>query len=149
IVTTGRKIVNFARFGKFGAAGDRSQEEFASHFQRTTYVISGGLMSQPLTPARSLATICGTNDRSSNLFGMLFMISAHVQKTLNKLRAGQIVLGAGITLTDPTITEALAPSVDFVWIDLEHNALTTEAMLGHLSAARAGGCPSIVRIPSG
>ena len=77
------------------------------------------------------------------------MISTHVQKMRNKLRSGQIVLGAGITLTDPTITEALAPSVDFVWIDLEHNALTTEAMLGHLIAARAGGCPSIVRIPSG
>ncbi|HEX5105641.1 MAG TPA: aldolase/citrate lyase family protein, partial [Pirellulaceae bacterium] len=36
-----------------------------------------------------------------------------------------------------------------VWIDLEHNAMTTESMLGHLMAARAGGCASIVRIPSG
>jgi 2-keto-3-deoxy-L-rhamnonate aldolase RhmA len=46
-----------------------------------------------------------------------------------KLRAGELVLGAGITLSDPTVTEALARDVDFVWIDLEHNALTTEAML--------------------
>ena len=38
--------------------------------------------------------------------------------------------------------------VDFVWIDLEHNATTTEAMLGHLIAARAGGAASIVRIPN-
>jgi 2-dehydro-3-deoxyglucarate aldolase/4-hydroxy-2-oxoheptanedioate aldolase len=65
-----------------------------------------------------------------------------------KLRAGELVLGAGITLSDPTVTEALAPDVDFVWIDLEHNAITTEAMLGHLIAARAGGAASIVRIPS-
>jgi 2-dehydro-3-deoxyglucarate aldolase/4-hydroxy-2-oxoheptanedioate aldolase len=65
-----------------------------------------------------------------------------------KLRAGEIVLGAGITLSDPTVTEALAPSVDFVWIDLEHNAMTTESMLGHLIAARAGGTASLVRIPN-
>lgn len=77
------------------------------------------------------------------------MISTHLRRMREKLRAGQIVLGAGITLTDPTVTEALAPSVDFVWIDLEHNPLTIEAMVGHLIAARAGGCAAIVRIPTG
>lgn len=76
------------------------------------------------------------------------MISNHMQKMRDKLRAGKIVLGAGISLSDPTVTEAIAPSVDFVWIDLEHNALTVEKMLGHLIAARAGGCASIVRIPT-
>ncbi len=76
------------------------------------------------------------------------MISSHMQRMREKLRAGTIVLGAGITLADPAVTEALAPSVDFVWIDLEHNAMTVESMLGHLIAARAGGCASIVRIPS-
>ena len=65
-----------------------------------------------------------------------------------KLRAGEVALGAGITMSDPTVTEALAPLVDFFWIDLEHNATTTESMLGHLIAARAGGAASIVRIPS-
>ena len=77
------------------------------------------------------------------------MISTNMARMRDKLRAGKIVLGAGITLSDPTVTEAIAPSVDFVWIDLEHNALTVQAMLGHLIAARAGGCASIVRIPSG
>lgn len=76
------------------------------------------------------------------------MISTNMQQMREKLRAGKIVLGAGITLSDPTVTEAIAPSVDFVWIDLEHNAMTVEKMLGHLIAARAGGCASIVRIPS-
>ena len=76
------------------------------------------------------------------------MISTHINRMRAKLRAGEIVLGAGITLSDPTVTEALAAGVDFVWIDLEHNAITTEAMLGHLIAARAGGAASIVRIPN-
>lgn len=77
------------------------------------------------------------------------MISTHINRMREKLRAGEIVLGAGISLCDLTITEALAPLVDFFWIDLEHNAMTTESMLGHLIAARAGGAASIVRIPSG
>jgi len=76
------------------------------------------------------------------------VISTHINKMRTKLKAGELVLGAGITLTDLTVTEALAPFVDFFWIDLEHNATTTESMMGHLIAARAGGAPSIVRIPS-
>ena len=76
------------------------------------------------------------------------MISTHINKMREKLRSGQIVLGAGITMTDPAVTEAIAPSVDFVWIDLEHNPITIESMLPHLIAARAGGCASIVRIPT-
>ncbi len=76
------------------------------------------------------------------------MISTNINRMREKLRAGKIVLGAGITLSDPAVTEAIAPSVDFVWIDLEHNALSVESMLGHLIAARAGGCASIVRIPT-
>ncbi len=76
------------------------------------------------------------------------MISTHINKMRDKLRAGEIVLGAGITTTDSTVTEALAGSVDFVWIDLEHNAMTTESMLGHLIAARAGGIAAIVRVPN-
>ena len=76
------------------------------------------------------------------------MISNNINRMREKLRNDEIVLGAGITTTDLTITEALAPIVDFFWIDLEHNATTTETMLGHLVAARAGGAPTIVRIPN-
>jgi 2-dehydro-3-deoxyglucarate aldolase/4-hydroxy-2-oxoheptanedioate aldolase len=76
------------------------------------------------------------------------LISTHINKMRAKLRAGEIVLGAGITLTDPTVTEALAAGVDFVWIDMEHNPITAPNMLGHLIAARAGGAAALVRIPS-
>lgn len=77
------------------------------------------------------------------------MISTNIQRMRDKLRAGELVLGIGISLVDATVTEAIAPSVDFVWIDLEHNSMSTESMMGHLIAARAGGTASIVRIPSG
>ena len=76
------------------------------------------------------------------------MISNHINGMREKLRAGQILIGAGITLSDPAVTEALSAGVDFFWIDLEHSPTTTESLLGHLMAARAGRVPSIVRIPN-
>ena len=64
-----------------------------------------------------------------------------------KLKAKELCLGTGITLNDPAVIEALAPSLDFVWIDLEHNPIGMETLLGHLIAARATGTPSLVRVP--
>jgi 2-keto-3-deoxy-L-rhamnonate aldolase RhmA len=66
-----------------------------------------------------------------------------------KLAAGHFCIGAGITFSDPLVTEALCGSVDFVWIDLEHSALSPEAVQGHLLAARGRRVPAIVRVPSG
>jgi 2-keto-3-deoxy-L-rhamnonate aldolase RhmA len=66
------------------------------------------------------------------------VISSYINRMRDKLRAGDLVLGAGITFSDPTVTEALAHWIDFFWIDLEHNPTTTEALLDHLIAARAG-----------
>ncbi|HMO83623.1 MAG TPA: aldolase/citrate lyase family protein [Lacipirellulaceae bacterium] len=64
-----------------------------------------------------------------------------------KLAAKELCLGAGITLADPAIVEALAPCVDFVWIDLEHSHLSHESVLAHLIAARAGNIAALVRVP--
>ena len=72
----------------------------------------------------------------------------NIHKFRDKLAAGNFCLGAGITFQDPAVTEALCPSVDFLWIDLEHNPTSLESMTTHLMAARAGGTPAIVRIPS-
>lgn len=64
-----------------------------------------------------------------------------------RLRNGDFLLGTGITLADPAVTEALGPSVDFFWIDLEHNPLSLESVLAHLIAARAVKVPALVRVP--
>jgi 2-keto-3-deoxy-L-rhamnonate aldolase RhmA len=64
----------------------------------------------------------------------------------SKLDAGQICLGAGITLADSSILEAIAPSVDFFWIDLEHSHLSYETVQAHLIAARAGDAAALVRV---
>lgn len=65
-----------------------------------------------------------------------------------RLAAGEILAGIGISLTDPQVSDALADSVDFLWIDLEHATMSTEAMRGHLLAARSRRKAAVVRVPS-
>ena len=71
----------------------------------------------------------------------------HLDLFRQRLDSGKLCLGPSITLSDPIVTEALAPSVDFFWIDLEHNPTSLESVTGHLIAARAGGAPALVRVP--
>jgi hypothetical protein len=57
--------------------------------------------------------------------------------------------GAAVTLADPLVSDALAGSVDFLWIDLEHAAMSPDALSGHLLAARGRGIPALVRVAAG
>jgi len=71
---------------------------------------------------------------------------APVNTFRQRLAEGQILIGTGIALADPQASEALADSVDFLWIDLEHSAMSEEALRGHLLAARARKKPAFVRV---
>ena len=66
---------------------------------------------------------------------------------LQKIREGQVCLGTCVSFTDPAVTEALASALDFVWIDMEHSALSLETVQGHLIAARGSGATAVVRVP--
>lgn len=66
-----------------------------------------------------------------------------------RIAAHQPLLGAGVTLTDPIVSEVLGRAADFLWIDAEHNPLTAKHVEGHLQAAQALECPVIVRVPMG
>ncbi|MGD2156606.1 MAG: aldolase/citrate lyase family protein [Anaerolineales bacterium] len=65
------------------------------------------------------------------------------------LKGGRICVGAGITFSDPLVTDTLGSSVDFIWIDLEHGGMSPEALGGHLLACRARNVPGFVRVPGG
>jgi 2-dehydro-3-deoxyglucarate aldolase/4-hydroxy-2-oxoheptanedioate aldolase len=65
----------------------------------------------------------------------------------DKLRRGQLCLGTCITFGDPTVTEALAGSLDFIWIDMEHNPLSLEQVQGHILATKGTGATALVRVP--
>lgn len=62
------------------------------------------------------------------------------------LRSGRTLIGAAVTMTDPAVSDALADSVDFLWIDTEHSPLGHEAVMAHLMAARIHGTPALVRV---
>lgn len=64
-----------------------------------------------------------------------------------KLRGPAPCLGTCVTFNDPTVTEALSTALDFVWIDMEHNALTLEAVQGHIMATRGSETVPLVRVP--
>jgi 2-keto-3-deoxy-L-rhamnonate aldolase RhmA len=64
-----------------------------------------------------------------------------------KIARGQVCYGSYITCTDPTITEALTPISDFVWIDTEHNALPLDVVQNHLIATRGSETATLVRVP--
>ena len=73
----------------------------------------------------------------------------NMHKFRAKLKDGQVCLGSGVSVIDPAVTEALCDSVDFLWLDLEHSPISLESLQAHLIAARAGGAPILVRVPSG
>ena len=69
-------------------------------------------------------------------------------KFRDKVKRGHICTGMAITFYDPTVTDAFGGLVDFVWIDMEHNALTLEAVQNHIIAAQASDTAALVRVPS-
>ncbi|NWF70320.1 MAG: 4-hydroxy-3-methylbut-2-en-1-yl diphosphate synthase [Chloroflexi bacterium] len=64
-----------------------------------------------------------------------------------RLAQGQTCVGASITFSDALVSDALADSFDFFWIDLEHSAMSPEVLQAHFLAARAHGVPALVRVP--
>jgi len=58
------------------------------------------------------------------------------------------LIGASITFTDPMVTYAIADSVDFIWIDLEHSPMSAEALRNHLVCCQAKNRPALVRTSS-
>jgi len=64
-----------------------------------------------------------------------------------KLESDQLCIGVCICFTDPTVSEALCPEVDYLWIDMEHGALTIESVQGHIMATKGTDTAPVVRVP--
>ncbi len=70
-----------------------------------------------------------------------------LQTFRQKLLSGHFCMGTAISFTDPTISAALADSLDFLWIDTEHAMMSMEAVRGHVLAGQAHNTPVLVRVP--
>jgi 2-keto-3-deoxy-L-rhamnonate aldolase RhmA len=66
---------------------------------------------------------------------------------LARLRARTPLLGTVLTVPCVSLAELAAAAVDFVWIDLEHGALSARDVQPLAVAARAGGAAALVRLP--
>jgi 2-keto-3-deoxy-L-rhamnonate aldolase RhmA len=66
---------------------------------------------------------------------------------LDKMRRGEVCIGTAISFSDPTVTEALCGLLDYVWIDMEHNPLTLEAVQAHIMATKGSETIALVRVP--
>ena len=65
-----------------------------------------------------------------------------------KIRRRLPTLGTHVNLRDPIVTEILGSlGFDFLWIDMEHVALSEQDVYHHLLAARSVGTPVLVRVP--
>ena len=67
-------------------------------------------------------------------------------KFKEKMRAGDVPLGATVTFSDSTVTEALCNVCDFVWIDMEHNSYTLETVQAHIMATKGSDTTALVRV---
>ena len=64
-----------------------------------------------------------------------------------KLRSGQVCLGSCVSFTDPTVSEVLGASLDYLWIDMEHGPLNIETVQAHIMAAELAGATALIRVP--
>ena len=71
----------------------------------------------------------------------------NAKKFREKLRRGQVPLGCGVSFTDPTVSELFSHVLDFVWIDMEHNALSLETVQAHIMATKGSDAAALVRVP--
>lgn len=61
--------------------------------------------------------------------------------------AGETLCGTVLSTADPVLAELVAGSFDFVWIDLEHSALTIRDLQVLTIAVQASGCVALARLP--
>jgi len=75
--------------------------------------------------------------------------SSSLDRFLGVLEGGErLALGTVVNLTDSLVTEIIASAgVDFVWIDLEHSAMSLSDVNHHIAAARSYGVAPLVRVP--
>ena len=69
-----------------------------------------------------------------------------IRKFRDRLRADELLIGVSVSLADAMVTDCLASSVDFFWIDMEHSGMSVETVAAHLLAARLRGVPALVRV---
>src|SRR5215210_1002071 len=93
-------------------------------------------------PARDTVVRCRDG---GPVIGSLAVKGAHLRA---RLAAGDRLAGTAVTLPDVSLAELTASAMDFVWIDLEHGALSARDVQPLAIAARSAGAASHRARPS-
>lgn len=72
----------------------------------------------------------------------------NAQPYTSLLRRAEKHVGTVVSSPDPVLAERLAQSFDYLWVDLEHGALTVRDVQTLAIATRAGGAYALVRLPA-
>lgn len=65
-----------------------------------------------------------------------------------KVEKGLKICGTHVNLVDPVVTEIFGHlGYDFIWVDMEHTALSPMEVYNHILAAKSAGTPVFVRVP--
>jgi len=70
----------------------------------------------------------------------------NARKLREKMSRGAIPLGTGVSFTDAAVTELMSHTLDFAFIDMEHNALTLETVQAHIMATKGSDTAALVRV---
>jgi 2-keto-3-deoxy-L-rhamnonate aldolase RhmA len=71
----------------------------------------------------------------------------NIEVIRQRLEAGEVVLGMGVTFSDPAISELIAEAgYDFSWLDMEHAPLDHQTVLQHIVAHRGTRTAPFVRV---
>lgn len=71
-----------------------------------------------------------------------------IENFRKELRSGKKMIGGSITLNDIMTSELIAHYMDFLWVDMEHGALSLDVVEGHILMAKKNGKPALVRVPN-
>ena len=73
----------------------------------------------------------------------------NVERIKEKWERKELCIGTNVAFTDAAVSELFGEAgYDFVWIDLEHSAMSVDQALNHVRAARGAGVAAFIRVPS-
>ena len=64
-----------------------------------------------------------------------------------RIRSGELLIGTVLSFPGTALAELASEPFDFVWIDLEHGALSVQDMQNMAIGAKAMGCSALARLP--
>ncbi|MBP5638447.1 MAG: hypothetical protein J6X55_03150, partial [Victivallales bacterium] len=72
-----------------------------------------------------------------------------LERFIEKMKSGQLAVGAVMTFTDPEVSELSADAgMDFLWIDGEHGVMDRTTAMLHIMAVRGTKCAPLYRVPA-